>query len=94
MTSVIVQSIKYAKKKQKEEKKTSDAGSQYRCRRVGKGIKPPSTPQPPQTLKQTEKVLITMTDEPTDGRTDGPTKSATKKQKRKPKRIKREFNIA
>ena len=26
---------------------TSDAGSQYRCGRMGRGIQPPSTPQTP-----------------------------------------------
>ena len=26
---------------------TSDSGSQYRCGWVGRGIQPPSTPQPP-----------------------------------------------
>ena len=33
-------------KKKKKKKKTSDAGSQYRCGRVGRGIKPPALPKP------------------------------------------------
>ena len=34
-------------------RRTSDAGSQYRCRRVGKDSQPPSTPSPTQTHTHT-----------------------------------------
>ena len=64
--------------------KTSDAGSQYRCGWVGRGIQPPSTPKPTPTLKHTQKVskmLVFLlfnsmtpdgwTDQRTNGRTDG-----------------------
>ena len=34
---------------------TSDAGSQYRCGRVGRGIQPPSTPHGPTINTQTKK---------------------------------------
>ena len=67
--------------------KTSDAGSQYRCGRVGRGIQPPSTPHPPPTNTHTQKTSKTLvfqlfdlcvTDGRTDGRTDGPTDGRTK----------------
>ena len=59
-------------------KKTSDAGSQYRCGRVGRGIQPPSTPQPtPNTQTYTKSIenarfpTFQLDDHgPTDGRTD------------------------
>ena len=59
---------------------TSDAGSQYRCGRVGRGIQPPSTPHaPPPTHipKKTSKTLVfplfdsCVTDRRTDGQKDG-----------------------
>ena len=38
-------------------KGTSDAGSQYRCGRLGGGIQPPSTPQPnPNTKAYTKSI--------------------------------------
>ena len=62
---------------------TSDAGSQYRCGWVGRGIQPPSTPQPTHNT-HTQKVSktlifplfdsITMMDGPKDQWTDGRTK--------------------
>ena len=70
----------------RKSEKTSDAGSQYRCGRVGRGIQPPSTQRPP-ILKHTQKVLktlvfplfnsITMTDGPTDQWTNGRTDKAS-----------------
>ena len=67
-----------------ERRETSDAGSQYRCGRVGRGIQPQSAPKPTPTLKHTQKVSktlvfplfnsITMTDGPKERRTDGRTK--------------------
>ena len=67
---------------------TSDAGSQYRRGRVGRGIQPQSTPKPqPHTLKHTQKVSETLVfplflldhhgtmdqrNGPTDGRTKPP----------------------
>ena len=58
---------------------TSDAGSQYRCGRVGRGIQPPSTPNallPPHTHAHTPNARFctfhfVFTDRWTDGRTDG-----------------------
>ena len=66
---------------------TSDTGSQYRCRRVGRGSQPRSTPNtPPNTLSNTDtytksfKTLIFLlfdlcsrTNIQTNGRTYGPT---------------------
>ena len=55
---------------------TSDAGSQYRCGRVGRGIQPPSTPKPtPNTQTYAKSIknarfLTFQLDDP--GRTDGP----------------------
>ena len=66
--------------------KTSDAGSQYRCGRVGRGIQPHPHPNPPPTLKHTLKVSKTLvfplfnsmtTDRRTDRRTDGRTDKAS-----------------
>ena len=67
--------------------KTSDAGSQYRCGRLGRGIKPPTTPQTPfhtqSYIKSIQNAhfstfrldhLYGRTDGPTNGRTDGRTK--------------------
>ena len=43
--------------KQTKRKKTSDAGSQYCCGRVGRGIQPPSTPKPtPNTQTYTKSI--------------------------------------
>ena len=68
-----------------EEKITSDAGSQYRCGRVGRGIQPPSTPKPtPNTQTYTKSIknarfpTFQLDDHgPTDRRTDGPTDRRT-----------------
>ena len=64
--------------RENDETKKSDAGSQYRCGRVGRGIQPLSTPQPtPYT--QTHPKSIESARFPTfqldhhDGRTDGRT---------------------
>ena len=66
----------------KEYDKTSDAGSQYRCGRVGRGSQPPSTiiapPNPPFRHRHTHKKppkrlfshISTRADGPTDRRTD------------------------
>ena len=74
---------KEKKKKKKEKKeKTSDAGSQYHCGRVGRGIQPPSTPQPTSNT-QTYTKSIENARFPTfqldhhDGRTNGPTDGRT-----------------
>ena len=67
---------------------TGDAGSQYYCGRVGRGIQPPSTPHAPtptHLLIKTSKTLVFplfdswlrtdgRTDRWTDGQTDGRTK--------------------
>ena len=62
---------------------TSDTGSQYRCGRVGRDVRSPSTPQSPHTPKHTQKVFknthfptfqLVLMDVPIDGRTDGRTK--------------------
>ena len=65
-------------------KETSDAGSQYRCGQVGRGIQPPSTPQrTPNTQTYTKTLVfplfdsITMTDQRTDQRTNGRTDKAS-----------------
>ena len=60
---------------------TSEAGSQYRCGRVGRGIEPSSTPQVSHSHTQNaSKTLVfalfdscSWTDGPTDQQTDGPT---------------------
>ena len=65
--------------------KTSDAGSQYRCGRVGKGVQPPSTPQPPHKhtnirkkyLKRSFPHFPICADGPTDRRTNGRTDQRT-----------------
>ena len=65
--------------------KTSDAGSQYRCGRVGRGIQPPSTPKPtPNTqtyaksIKSASFPTFQLDDHgPTDQRTNGPTDQRT-----------------
>ena len=65
---------------------TSDAGSQYRCGRVGRGIQPPSTPHAPPPTHIPKKISKTLvfplfdswvTDRRTDGRTDGRTDKAS-----------------
>ena len=62
--------------------RTSDAGSQYRCGRVGRGIQPPSTPQPTcNTQTYTKSVenarfptlQLDHHDRRTNGPRDGPT---------------------
>ena len=61
-------------------KETSDAGSQYRCGRVGRGIRPPSIPT---SNTQTYTKSIENARFPTfqldhhDGRTNGPTDQRT-----------------
>ena len=63
------------------QRKTSDAGSQYRCGRVGRGIQPPSTPIPiPNTQTYTKSIKNTRF--PTfqiddHGRTNGRTDKAS-----------------
>ena len=62
-------------------RKISDAGSQYRWGRVGRGLQPPSTPQVPHSHTQNaSNTLIfalfnscSRTDGPTDRRTNGKT---------------------
>ena len=66
--------------------KTSDAGSQYRCGQVGRGIQPPFTPKPilntqtyTKSIKNARFPTIQLddpgrTDQRTDRRTDGRTK--------------------
>ena len=59
---------------------TSDAGSQYRCGRMGRGIQPPSTPQPRSNTQTYTKSIENArfqldhhdgpTDQPTNRRTD------------------------
>ena len=57
---------------------TSDAGSQYRCGRVGRGIQPPFTPQPARTQTYTKSIenarFPTFQLNHHDGRIDGWTK--------------------
>ena len=68
-------------------RQTSDAGSQYRCGRVGRGIQPPSKPHSPPSYTQTHTKSIQNAcfstfwlDHygPTDGLSDGPTGGQTK----------------
>ena len=71
-------------------KQTSDAGSRYRCGRVGRGIQPPSTPQVPHGPNDMHKMHLKRsflhfstrvhgpTDQRTDGWTDGRTDGRTK----------------
>ena len=70
---------------------TSDAGSQYRCGRVGRGIQAPSTPQPTSNTQTYTKSIENgrffhqssrmdrWTDGPTDRRINGPTDQRTDK---------------
>ena len=68
---------------------TSDAGSQYRCGRVGRGSQPPSTPNThsnTDTYTRSFKTLVFLlfdscswTNGPTDQQTDGPTDQRTDK---------------
>ena len=56
---------------------TSDAGSQYRCGRVGRGIQPQSTLQVPRShaqkaYKRSFPHFLTRVHGPADRRTDGP----------------------
>ena len=64
---------------------TSDAGSQYRCGRVGMGIQPPSTLQPIDNTQTETKSIgsarfptfqLDHRDSRTNGRTDGRTDKA------------------
>ena len=65
---------------------TSDAGSQYRCGRVGRGVQPPSHPRPPHTHSNTQtitiatskmRVLTLFKSIVTDPRTNKPTDKAS-----------------
>ena len=59
---------------------TSDAGSQYRCGRLGRGVKPPSHPPHIDTHKKYPKRLffhISTRSLPMDGPMDGPADGPT-----------------
>ena len=88
---IMARQILQVSKKRKEQlknarkKRTSDAGSQYRCGRVGRGSQPPSTPNAPtnppsnththkKLLKRSFSHFSTRGHGPTDRRTNGRTK--------------------
>ena len=54
----MVRTTKTAIKTMRE--KASDAGSLYRCGRLGRGVQPPSTPQPPTYTQTYAKSICTI----------------------------------
>ena len=60
---------------------TSDAGSQYHCGWVGRGIQPPSTPQVPHSHTQNASKTLVFALFDSCSRTDGPTDRRTDRQR-------------
>ena len=69
-------------------RRTSDAGPQYRCGQVGRGIRPSSAPHTPiHTQKHLKHSYSTRVHGPTDGRTDKASKPLIELQVRNYKRV-------